>query len=158
MLVISDALWGAMLDSLEQHPPDVERVAFLDGFIVGDAAVVTTVTLPDAECYPTHYTVPASAMSQAGAHLRQFGMQRLAQVHTHGNEWVHHSSRDDEMAYSQMPGAVSIVLPYHAHLRPTPFQGLIHLRTPGGWRTLNPAEAQTTIKMVPSSLDFRRFR
>jgi hypothetical protein len=50
-----------------------------------------TVTVPDAVLRPRNYIVPAEAISEAGRHLRTERMTRVAQVHTHGNDWVEHS-------------------------------------------------------------------
>lgn len=156
MLVIPEELWQRMLDNLALHAPTVERVAFLDGFVLNDTSVVSTITVPCALCHPRYYTVPAASMSEAGAHLRKFGMRRVAQVHTHGDDSLWHSARDDEMAYSQAVGAISIVLPYHARFRPSPHEGLTHVKTSGGWLALSRSEAESKVIVVPSNLDFRR--
>jgi hypothetical protein len=59
------------------------------------------------------------------------------------------------MAYSQQPGALSLVLPFHARRRPSPFEGLLHLREPAGWRALDDEEARALLRVVPGQLDFR---
>ena len=45
-------------------------------------------------------------------------MRRLAQIHTHPFGWVGHSDYDDEKAFSQREGAISIVVPHFAAVRP----------------------------------------
>jgi hypothetical protein len=154
--VIPDQVWSELLDEFARTSGPVERVAFLDGVRSGDAAVVTTLTIPDAELFPGHYEVSAQAMSQAGAHLRQHRLARIAQVHTHGLDGCHHSSYDDEMAYSQRDGAISIVLPQHAAYRPAPHDGAIHRKSGDRWIVLDPAEAATEVRVIPAFLDFRR--
>jgi hypothetical protein len=156
VIVIPEAIWDRLLDEFARTRGPVERVAFLDGVRSGDVGVVTTLTIPDAELSPGFYDVSAEAMSQAGAHLRQHAMARLAQVHTHGFDGCQHSSRDDAMAYSQREGATSIVLPHHAAHRPRPEHGAIHRRTEHGWIVLEPRAAAAAIHIVPSLLDFRR--
>jgi len=175
-LLIPDALWERLLDEFARHDPAVERVGFLDGIRIpaaehgfGDAgnrgetatgwgapiAVATTLVLPRAQLTPGWYRIGAAAMSAAGAHLRTFGPARLAQVHTHGNADTRHSPMDDSRAYSQRPGALSIVLPHHAQHRPAPSQGGVHVREVDGWRRVPPATAGRLIRLVPTILDQR---
>lgn len=155
-LVLPEAAWQHLLDEFARQRPGVERIAFLDGYRRDEVGVVTTVVVPDATCEPGYYTVTADQMREAGAHFRKYGMQRLAQVHTHGDCRLSHSDRDDKMAYSQREGALSLVLPDHAARRPRPSEGLLHLRTLDGWDAVDPAEAEMAITVVPSLLDFRR--
>jgi hypothetical protein len=155
VILIPDGLWASLLDEFARVPPTVERVAFLDGVREGDVAFVTTITIPDADLHPGFYDVSAEAMSQAGRHLREHGLARIAQVHTHGGSGCRHSGRDDDKAYSQRVGSVSIVLPHHAARRPGPTEGLVHVRFPDGWVPITPAETVTSIRIIPSLLDFR---
>lgn len=155
-LVLPEAVWESLLDQFARQRPGVERIAFLDGYRLGDDAVVTTLTIPDATCEPGYYSVTPDQMREAGAHFRRYGMVRLAQVHTHGGLGLHHSGRDDQMAYSQRDGAVSVVLPEHAVDRPSPTEGLVHVRSENGWVPLAADEAAGLILLVPSILDFRR--
>lgn len=168
MLIVPEAIWAQMLDELARHRPGVERVAYLDGYRLGSSrdldgfeqvatstAVVTTIALPDAELHPGYFRVSAAAMSKVGAHLRRERMARLAQVHTHGDDWLDHSPIDDEDAYSQRIGSLSLVLPKHAVLRPTLHAAGIHVRERSGWRRLTSAEITESIHIVPSIYDFR---
>lgn len=159
MIRVPRDCWKRLLDELERHPDRThERIAYLDGFRFGTDAVVTTVTIPDADTTPVNYTVPAAAVSEAGQHFRRLGMFRLLQVHTHGGAHVDHSRRDDALAYSQQPDAVSVVLPQHAATRPPPTDSTVgvHVRATAGWIRLSPQEAHDLICLVPSVLDFRR--
>lgn len=162
-LRIPEAIWCATLDLFAAHPPGVERVAYLDGFRIDEsgypdlapdtlALVATTVVVPDAVLSPRNYVVPAEAVSAAGRHLRIERMTRVAQVHTHGNNWVEHSPTDDDRAYSQRPGALSIVLPFHATTRPEIGECGVHIRTSAGWQRVR---ADCVIKIIPSVLDHR---
>lgn len=160
---ISAFLWAQVLDLFANHQPGVERVAYLDGYRVDETGypgvalenqvfVAVTVVVPDANLHPRYYTVSANAISQAGQHLRTLKMTRIAQVHTHGNDWVDHSPTDDDRAYSQRPGAISIVVPYHAENRPDVAECGVHLRTVHGWRKVAP---DSVITVVPTVLDYR---
>jgi hypothetical protein len=156
VIVLPEQIWTALLDEFSRMSERNERVAFLDGVRVGDKGIVTTLTLPDADLDPEFYEISADAMSQAGQHLREHRLARLAQVHTHGGLMTAHSPFDDQLAYAQMTGAVSIVLPQHARFRPSPLEGTVHLKTETHWEALNASEAADFIQLVPSQLDFRR--
>lgn len=160
MLSIPDALWTALLDAFATATPGHERVAYLDGVRYRGPdglvhGVAMTVTVPDAITTPGNYTVSAKAMAQAGEHLHVLGMVRLAQVHTHGDDWVGHSCRDDRRAYSQLDGALSLVLPRHATHHPAPTEAGVHLREPTGWRQVTDEEADSLLRLVPSIIDHR---
>jgi hypothetical protein len=85
-------------------------------------------------------------------------MQRLAQVHTHPGPDVRHSPFDDENAYCQMDGSLSIVIPEHARRRPNLGECGVHLREEAGWRLLTTKEVVRVIALVPGCLDFRRYK
>jgi hypothetical protein len=155
VISIPDFLWERLLDEFARLNDPVERVAYLDGFRVGDQKVVTTVTIPDAELHAGYYDVTSAAMSQAGQHFRTYGLARLGQVHTHGGPGCGHSTRDDEAAYSQRIGSVSIVLPYHGQHRPHPTDGSVHIRRHEGWVALDTSQADAAVRLLPSLLDFR---
>jgi hypothetical protein len=160
---IPEAVWQAVLDLFDRHEPGVERVAYLDGFRIDETGypdaspddqiyVAVTVVAPDAVLSPRNYVVPAEAISQAGHHLRTGRMTRAAQVHSHGNDWVEHSLTDDDRAYSQRPGALSVVVPFHGAGRPDITDCGVHLRTDAGWLRVRP---DTVIKLIPTVLDHR---
>jgi hypothetical protein len=155
VIVIPENAWEAMLDGFAETIANVERIAFLDGIRTAGQAVVTTVVFPDAVLMPGTYDVSAEAMSAAGHHMRQHQLARLAQVHTHGGPGCGHSGRDDDMAYTQREGAISIVLPDHAIARPRPLDGTVHLRTAAGWTPLDASEAEQAVGLVPSVIDQR---
>ncbi|MFD3840253.1 hypothetical protein ACFWWC_28970 [Streptomyces sp. NPDC058642] len=160
MLSIPEAVWEELLACFALAQPNHERVAYLDGLRFRDAegalhGVVTTVTVPDALTHPSHYRVSTAAMHQAGAHFEDSGLVRLAQVHTHGGRHVRHSVADDQLAYSQLDGALSLVLPRHATRRPTPVQAGVHLRGPDGWRPLYAEEIHQVLRLLPSLIDHR---
>lgn len=160
---VPEAVWQTVLDLFERHEPGVERVAYLDGFRIDEAGypdsapddqvfVATTVVVPDAVLSSGNYSVSARAISDAGVHLRTGRMTRVAQVHSHGNDRVKHSPTDDERAYSQRPGAISIVVPFHGTDRPPLASCGVHLRTDAGWQRVRP---DAVIAIIPSILDHR---
>lgn len=157
MMVLSELLWDTLLDEFRWPRRDVERVAYIDGFEFEEIRIATTLTVPEARLCPTYFTVSGNAMSEAGKHFRIFGMQRLAQVHTHPGRDVRHSEFDDGNAYSQLDGAISIVIPYHGRRRPRVFDCGVHLRLKTGWVKLRQKEVTKLIQIVPGCLDFRRY-
>ena len=160
MLILSDATWKELLAMLATSPPGVERVAYLDGCRASDGkddkvGIATTVSVPFAIQRAGHFTVDAEEMSRAGAHLRRYGLVRLAQVHTHPGDDTRHSRTDDENAYSRKAGAVSIVLPRHAAGDPRPTDGTVHVHDGHVWRQLSRREAEGFIRIVPATIDTR---
>ena len=155
MLLIPESIWTAMLDVFSATPGGVERVAYLDGTRQARLGVVTTLTLPNATLSPFNYFVGVEAAKEAGQHLRANGLIRLAQVHTHPNRWVGHSQYDDEHAFAQTPGSISIVLPDHARRRPLPYGDGVHVREEGVWRQLAASEVGQLIRVLPSLVDLR---
>src|SRR4051812_39012907 len=155
MILLPNVHWDRLLAEFGKIRRRVERVGYLDGFQSNEVSVVTTVTVPDAELHPAYFDVRAEAMSEAGKHLRAFRLVRLAQVHTHPGDDTRHSWIDDTRTYSQVPGAVSIVLPRHARHKPGPHKGSVHIREPTGWRELSDGEARALIKIVPGACVFR---
>lgn len=156
MIVLSQLIWDALLDKSQYPRREVERVAYIDGIACGDIAIATTLTLPNAEMHPTYFTVSGKGMSEAGQHFRRFGLQRLAQVHTHPSWDVRHSPYDDENAYSQLEGSTSIVIPHHARHRTDLSECGVHVREASGWRRLSVKEIEHRIRLIPGYLDFRR--
>ncbi len=156
MITIPETIWASMLAEFGKEKRQVEQVCYLDGVMVEDGGVVTTMTIPSAILEPGRFHVVPEAMNQAGKHLRALRLRRLAQVHTHPTEWTGHSQWDNEWAYSQLPGAISIVLPHFARTKPRLEQTGVHLRTSAGWRQLSPQEVLLHLRLVPGVLDFRR--
>ncbi len=155
MITIPAQYWDRMLDEFARRKRAVEQVCYFDGIRCGEDGVVVTLTFPHAQLFPDHFEVSPDAMSQAGKHLRRFQTRRLAQVHTHPGSWVGHSAWDDAKAYSQLDGALSLVLPNHARARPRLEQAGVHVRTATGWEQLTTQNAAEVVRIVPSFLDFR---
>lgn len=155
-ITLTEHTWERLLDLLLAPRGDVERVAFLDGVVHSDSAVVTTVSVPRATLAWGYYDISADQMSEAGKHLRRYGLQRLAQVHTHGGAWVGHSERDDLLSYSHDEGAVSIVVPFHAQWRPALLECGVHVYRDGTWTELARHEFDEVLRLVPSVISLRR--
>lgn len=156
-LIIPAATWQTAMAALRQPPHDHERVAYLDGPKPhSDTAIATTLTLPDADEREGNFYVSADEMSRAGRHLRRLGLMRLAQIHSHPAAWTGHSPYDDEMAFSQRDGAISIVVPNFAGCAPGIADCGVHVRYLEGWHECRPSERKRAVEIVPSVVDLRR--
>lgn len=155
MIIIPATTWDRLFDEFGRDPREVEQVCYLDGVVVGTVGVVTTITIPNAQLSEGRFQVLAVEMSKAGGHLRRHQLVRLAQVHTHPTEWVGHSAWDDMHAYSQLVGAVSIVLPVFGRTRCTLMDAGVHLRSAAGWRQVPVYELSDLARVVPALVDLR---
>jgi hypothetical protein len=159
VITIPEHCWSLMLHEFAREIREVEQVCYLDGVMTSQGdGVVTSITFPNAQLFPGRFEVSPDAMSEAGKHFRAFNLRRLAQVHTHPSDWTGHSPWDDAKAYSQLAGAISIVLPNFARARPSISKAGIHVRMKSGWRALSQEEAARQVRTVPSTLDFRLHR
>lgn len=156
MITIPDTVWTQILDEFESGSPTTEQVCYLDGIQERGCSVTTTVVFPDARLEPGYFEVSSASMSEAGKHFRKYGLKRLAQIHTHPTDWTGHSQWDDAHAYSQLEGAISIVLPNFGLNRPSIVHAGVHMRSQSGWRQIDPKEVSKYVQIVPGTLDFRR--
>jgi len=154
MIILPEFIWNQLLREFRRSWRRVEQVAYLDGVETESTAIVTTITFPNAILRRGGFSVPASSMSEAGQHLGP--LVRIAQVHTHPGEWVGHSETDNEQAYSQHDGAVSIVLPNYGKAVRTISNVGVHVCKNYKWRMLPAAEKEDFLRIVPTLLDFRR--
>lgn len=155
-LVLPARIWQNAMEVLRERPHDLERVVYFDGCrLEPGLGVITTLTIPHAEYTHGHFDVPAEEMSRAGQHLRRLGLVRLAQAHTHPADWTGHSPYDNEMAFSQRDGAISIVIPNFAGCASGLADCGVHIRERRGWRQLRPSELPDTVQVVPSLIDVR---
>lgn len=115
----------------------------------------TTVVAPLQVVSPGEYEIPADGVRAMGRALRAAGLVNVAQLHTHPDEWVGHSTWDDTHAFSLRDGALSIVWPQYGHtLPPRPAWG-VHECQGHVWRELTGDEAAARIRVVPAVLDLR---
>lgn len=155
-LVVPSGCWLNVVGVLRDRPHDRERVAYLDGPRPANGiGVVTTVTVPAANVRAGNFHVSADQMSRAGQHLRALGLMRLAQAHSHPSGWTGHSASDDEQAFSQRDGAISIVVPHFAGCAPGVGDCRVHVRDQHGWHDLGPADGGRVVQIVPSLIDLR---
>jgi hypothetical protein len=152
MIVIPLIFWETLLKRFTADQTNKERVAYFDGVPLGDVGVVTTITVPKAERHSNFFRVSAENMSAAGKHLAKHNLRRLAQVHSHGTLCVDHSKVDDERAYSQRLGSLSLVVPRHGKGVRRLNECGVHMRRETGWFRLSDEDIPTVIALVPSSI------
>lgn len=117
--------------------------------------IVTTVVVPFQRVGPGLFEVPHEATRAMGDALVADYLVNLAQLHTHPDSSVCHSSWDDERAYSSRDGALSIVWPHYGKvLAPMGLWG-VHESRARTWVRLADAEAARRIVVVPSLRDLR---
>lgn len=127
------AVWGGTRSSGVEV---VTSVVFADDFVgaVGDA------------CY---HRVPAQAVTQILAQLRQRGEVIIADVHTHPGRGVGLSAVDKKNPIEFRVGLFSLVLPNFARGRPGVEVAGIHSYLGGGqWKALSAEEVETRVRIV----------
>lgn len=156
MLIIPTSIWEGMQLDFQRNRQRVEQVCFLEGYEVNDFKVVTTCTFPNAKLDPRFFHIESEDISAAAKHLRKFDLRRLAQVHTHPTDWVGHSQYDDEHAYSQSEGALSIVLPNFGSQVVGLDQAGVFIRTQTKWFEIETEHRSQYVQIVPSRVDLRK--
>jgi len=156
MLIIPTFIWEGMQLEFQRNRQRVEQVCFLEGYDLNSSKVVTTCTFPNAELHRQFFHIESQDISAAAKHLRKFDLRRLAQVHTHPTDWVGHSQYDDEHAYSQSEGALSIVLPNFGSKVVGLDQAGVLIRAQSEWLEIEPAERSRYVQIVPSRVDLRK--
>ncbi len=156
-LIIPAVIWSSATATLHDCPHDRERALFLDGPrpAEGAPAVATTLVLPHITHSRGHYEITPGDMSRAGRHLRELGLIRLAQMHSHPGGGTGHSEHDDAMAFSRRDGAISIVVPHYGACAPGLADCGIHSCQDGEWQEIGVTAVARYVQVVPSVLDFR---
>ena len=155
MLIIPSSVWEGMQSEFQKRRSRVEQVCFLEGYEFRGQKVVTTFTFPRAELRRDFFHIDSEQISRAALHLRAFNLRRLAQVHTHPRDWVGHSEYDNDHAYSQSEGALSIVLPNYGLRTVNLDKAGVLVRTLSEWLEINPEDKANFVVIVPSKVDLR---
>jgi len=117
--------------------------------------VVTTILVPEQQVGPGHFELPPEGVRTMGQALRDAGLVNVAQIHTHPDSWVGHSSWDDAHAYSLREGSLSIVWPHYGVDLPPQRAWGVHERLRGEWTEPGEKEAQRRVRIMPSVIDLR---
>jgi hypothetical protein len=132
-----------------------EGVVYWFGFELGEAAVVTTLVVPNADtrwgCIRTTPQVNAQALSAiVGTPLILVG-----QAHSHPGSGVRHSDTDDKETFASFDGCISVVVPHFGK------EGInletcgIHRHINGAFHYIETSEISDHISVLPGEADFR---
>lgn len=117
-----------------------EGIAYLLGRTDGDVTLAVTAFRPDAKTTPGSFMVAPRAMARCVRAAADFGLQIVAQVHTHPGA-AYHSDGDVEGARIRYAGYASIVLPeYGRHLPRFDGAALYISNRADEWLDLSPEE------------------
>jgi proteasome lid subunit RPN8/RPN11 len=132
-----------------------EEAGLLAGYIIGKSfGIATTALLPYTNNMAAACSLPLDVTMNCVDAMNRAGQIVLAQVHTHPGRVCGHSATDNQWAFSDCPGLISIVVPCFGrygmqHL----FNGgtAVHERlVTGKWRRLPPTEVRQRIFVIPS--------
>ncbi len=133
-----------------------EGVVYWFGFEFGEAAVVTTLVVPDAEtswgCIRTSPQANAEALSA----IIGTPLILLGQAHSHPGDGVRHSETDDRETFASFDGAISVVVPNFGREKINLETCGIHRHTDGAFQYIKPSEIADHISVLPGEADFRK--
>jgi len=132
-----------------------EGVVYWFGFELGEAAVVTTLIVPDADTSFGCIRTTPQANAQALSAIVGTPLMLLGQAHSHPGRGVRHSETDDQETFASFDGAISVVVPHFGR------EGIeleicgIHRHTGGAFQHIEPSEVSDHISVLPGEADFR---
>ncbi len=133
-----------------------EGVVYWFGFELGEAAVVTTLVVPDADtswgCIRTSPQANAEALSA----IIGTPLILLGQAHSHPGDGVRHSETDDRETFASFDGAISVVVPNFGRETINLDTCGIHRHTGGTFQYIEPSEIADHISVLPGEADFRK--
>lgn len=135
-----------------------EGVVYWFGFEFGEAAVVTTLVVPDADTSFGCIRTSPRANVQALSIIIGTPLILLGQAHSHPGSGVRHSPTDDYETFASFDGAISVVVPHFGR------EGIeletcgIHRHTGGAFQYIEPSEISDHISVLPGEADFRTIR
>lgn len=100
-----------LLDSFARTGPS-EGVVYWFGIEGANAAVVTSLIVPDAETWAGGIRTTEEANAEAVCAIAGTPLVLLGQAHSHPGSHVRHSPTDDRETFAQFQGAISVVVPY----------------------------------------------
>jgi len=133
-----------------------EGVVYWFGFELGEAAVVTTLVVPDADtswgCIRTSPRANAEALSA----IIGTPLILLGQAHSHPGVGVRHSETDDRETFASFDGAISVVVPNFGQEKINLETCGIHRHTDGAFQYIETSEIADHISVLPGEADFRK--
>ncbi len=133
-----------------------EGVVYWFGFEFGEAAVVTTLVVPDADTTWGCIRTTPQANAQALSAIVGTPLILLGQAHSHPGAGVRHSETDDRETFASFDGAISVVVPHFGREETNLETCGIHRHTGGAFQYIEPSEISDHICVLPSEADFRK--
>ncbi len=141
-----------ILSSFATERPS-EGIVYWFGIERGDAAVVTTLIVPDADtndgCIRTSVEANAAAITVITGTPLVF----IGQAHSHPGRHVSHSQVDDEEGFARFDGAISVVVPWFGKYGLSIEQCGVHRHMNGKYSRVRDIEAH--LRILPGFADLR---
>lgn len=133
-----------------------EGVVYWFGLEFGEAAVVTTLVVPDADTSWGCIRTSPRANAQALSAIIGTPLVLLGQAHSHPGVGVRHSETDDRETFASFDGAISVVVPNFGREKISLETCGIHRHMGGAFQYIAPSEISDHISILPSEADFRK--
>ncbi|HEX8247427.1 MAG TPA: hypothetical protein VF599_04525 [Pyrinomonadaceae bacterium] len=132
-----------------------EGVVYWFGFEFEQAAVVTTLVVPDADTSWGCIRTTPKANAQALSVIVGTPLILLGQAHSHPGAGVRHSPTDDTETFASFDGAISVVVPNFGREEINLQTCGIHRHMDGAFRFIESSEISDHICVLPGEADFR---
>lgn len=143
-----------LLDTFAATRPS-EGVVYWFGIEGPQAAVVTTLVVPDAETSVGGIRTTEEANAEAVGVAVGTPLVLLGQAHSHPGCHVRHSPTDDRETFAAFEGALSVVVPWFGRYGlDLPVCG-VHRFTGGRYREITPAHVAEHLVVLPGVRDLR---
>ena len=155
-LVLCESIFAPLEEHLRRTGlENREEAALLIGYITSDLmGVATSVLLPYTESTWAGCSLPLDVTVGCLDVVDRACQIVLAQVHTHPGRVCSHSLTDDDFAWSDSPGLLSIVVPCLGRFgvrRILAGGAAVHERLKTGqWHRLSPSEIRERLVVIPS--------
>lgn len=133
-----------------------EGVVYWFGFELGEAAVVTTLVVPDADTSWGCIRTTPKANAQALSVIVGTPLILLGQAHSHPGSGVRHSPTDDLETFASFDGAISVVVPNYGKEAINLETCGIHRHLRGAFQYIATPEISAHIRLLPGEADFRK--
>jgi proteasome lid subunit RPN8/RPN11 len=160
VVLLTDHVVDGTVTYLQQAPRGGgphEGIVYWAGRSTPDVWTVTTCIAPEAATSSGGFETSPAGNGEVIMFLARYGLELLAQIHSHPGRFVDHSDGDDTGALMPYENYLSIVVPEYAR------RGIADLRACGihrfersRFRRLSQSEVAETLCVVPSMNSFRR--
>lgn len=145
-----------LLRSYKDRKEDHEGIVYWAGRCTERDWFITTCIAPKAQTSWGSFSTNVKANAEVISCISKYGLQLLAQVHSHPGKKVDHSDGDDKNAFMPYEGFISIVVPEYGikGMEPLHICG-IHRFEMRRFRRLSDIEVRNNFMIAPLSQDMR---